>query len=111
MSTLSTFMHAAREILDEQDRIATNQAARKEQPPFLVRTTWLFAELAELALPAEAETFKAITLARLAGDLARIGLLIHLIDASEAEMPGRQRHERRQLCVWIREQIEREPRR
>lgn len=108
MSQLSRFMTAARTILDEKDRAA----APKQQPPFFVRTTWLFAELVDLALPEEATTFKAITVARLEGDIETVGRLVDQIAAnSETMTDGRKRHERRQLCGWIKEQIEREPKR
>src|SRR5260370_26810839 len=101
MSALSRFMSSAREILDEK--------ARQDRPPFFVRTTWLFAELEELALPDEVETFIAIKVARLRGDIAGAGRLVDQIAVnSEPMTEGRQRHERKQLCAWIKEQIERE---
>src|SRR6266849_1235351 len=100
MSALSRFMSTARAILEEKDRLAI-----KEQPPFFVRTTWLFGELEELALPQEADTFKAIKIARLGGDIASLGRLVdQLVSNSEPITDGRQRHERRQLCAWIKEQ-------
>lgn len=104
MSQLSRFMATARDILDEQDRKATPKA----QPPFFVRTTWLFAELEELALSSEAGIFQAIKVARLGSDLQAIPLLIAQIRSSSCGLPGRQHYERRQLCDWIKEQIERE---
>lgn len=106
MSALSQFMHTARAILDEKDRAAT-----KDQPPFFVRTTWLFAELEELALPGEANTlFAALKVARLRQSIASVAPLLATIEANTAAMEiGRHRHERSQLALWIREQIEREP--
>ena len=104
MSALSRFMSTARNILDVKDK-----PPRKDQPPFFVRTTWLFAELEELAMPEEVETFMAIKVARLQGDIAQAGRLVDQIAAnSEPLTDGRQRHERKQLCAWIKEQIERE---
>jgi hypothetical protein len=106
MSNLSRFMSTARDILDEKDRVAEPKA----QPPFFIRTTWLFAELEELALPEEAEVFTAIKLARLRNKIAEIVPLISQIKSDNLRMTdGRQRHERNQLCAWIIEQIEREP--
>jgi hypothetical protein len=105
MSALSRFMSTARAVLDGQDR----KAEPKAQPPFFVRTTWLFAELEELAMPEEVETFMAIKVARLHGDIAGASRLVDQIAAnSEPLTDGRQRHERNQLCAWIKEQIERE---
>jgi hypothetical protein len=105
MSAVTRFMTTATAIPDEQDRQAI-----KQQPPFFVRTTWLFGELEELALPEEAETFKAIKVARLSGDITPISKLVdQLVSNTEPIADGRQRHERRQLCAWIKEQIEREP--
>lgn len=107
MTALSQFMHAAREILDEQDR----RSAPKAQPPFFVRTTWLFAELEELALSKEADTFAAMKVARLGGDIAGVERLVDHVLANTEPLPaGQKRHERRQLCGWIKEQIEREQR-
>ncbi len=105
MSTLTRFMTTATSILDEQDR----NAARKDQPPFFVRTTWLFAELEELAEPGEVQIFTAIKIARHRQNIAGIGRLLELIDANSAALAdGRKRHERRLMCVLIREQIARE---
>jgi len=112
MSALSRFMSTARAILDEKERAAAVPTdPKKDQPPFFVRTTWLFAELAELAQPEEAEMFQAITVARLGGDIGQCGRLVDQIAAnSEPLTDGRKRHERKQLCGWIKEQIERESR-
>lgn len=104
MSPLTRFMNTAREILDEQDR----KAARTDQPPFFIRTTWLFAELAELRLPDEADTFKAITVARLGGDIAGIGRLVDQVHANSEALTGAHRHQRQQICGWIKDQIRRE---
>jgi hypothetical protein len=105
MSHLSRFMSTARTILDEKDQAA----APKAQPPFFVRTTWLFAELEELALPNEAEIFAAIKIARLGNKIAEVIPLISRIKSGNLRMDdGRKRHERNQLCGWIIEQIERE---
>jgi hypothetical protein len=106
MSALSRFMTTTRNIRDEQDR----KAARTDQPPFFVRTTWMFAELEELSLLGEANIFAAMKIARLRQNVAGIGKLVDLIIANnEILTDGRQRHERRQLCAWIKEQIAREP--
>lgn len=103
MSALRDFMTTATSILDEQ-------ATPKLQPPFFVRTTWLFAELEELADPGEADIFAAMKVARLRQNVAGVGKLVDLIAANNETMTdGRQRHERRQLCNWIKEQIKREP--
>jgi hypothetical protein len=102
MSALSRFMSTARGILDEKP-------APKAQPPFFVRTTWLFAELEELATPDEIETFMAIKIACLQCNVAKIAPLIEVIAInSERLTDGRQRHERKQLCAWIKEQIARD---
>lgn len=104
MSALSRFMTTAREVLDEQER-------PKTQPPFFTRTTWLFAELEELALPVEASLFAAMKIARLSNDIGGLTGPLTQIETITALMPaGRQRHERQQLTVWVREQIKREPR-
>jgi hypothetical protein len=104
MSAISQFMHAAREILDEQDR-----RANPNQPPFFVRTTWLFVELEELALPGEAATFEAIKVARLSGDIAQCSRLVDQVHAASEDRAGaNQRHQRQQICGWIKEQIKRE---
>jgi hypothetical protein len=106
MSSLSRFMAAARTILDEKDRAA----APKPQPPFFVRTTWLFAELEELGLPNEPNIFAALKVARFRNNVAGVVPLLNLIEANTATVAdGRKRHERKQLCGWIKEQIEREP--
>lgn len=105
MSPLTRFMTAARGILDEQDR----KAARTDRPPFFIRTTWLFAELADLRQPSEADTFKAITVARLSGDVAAIGRLVDQVHANSEALTGVQRHQRQQICGWIKDQIKREP--
>lgn len=105
MSHISRFMATARTILDEKDRAV----APKAQPPFFVRTTWLFAELAEMAHPDEAATFKAITVARLGGDIEAIARAVDQIRVTTEAMPGgRQRHERKQIVSWINDQIARE---
>ncbi len=106
MSALSRFMTNARAVIERHDRKA---APPKQQPLFFVRTTWLFAELEELALPEEIETFMAIKIARLQRDIAQCGPLVDQIAANSEQLTdGRQRHERKQLCAWIKEQIERE---
>ena len=106
MSAISRFMANARAILDEKER-----KALKEQPPFFVRTNWLFAELEDLAFPYEAENFEAMKVARLGGDIAATRRLIELTILNTQAIPaGRQRHERNRLCAWIIEQIEREAR-
>lgn len=103
MSNLSRMLQTTRAILDEQ--------APKQQPPFFTRTTWLFAELEELATPAEASLFRDIKIARLNSYVAALLPPLDRLDASTALMePGRLRHERGQLVKWIREQIERETR-
>lgn len=105
MTALKQFMTTATAILDEQDR----KAARKDQPPFFIRTTWLFAELEELALADETVLFTSIKIARLSGDIAATGRLVDHVLANTEPLPaGRKRHERRQLCGWIKEQIARE---
>lgn len=104
MSNLSRFMSTARAVLDERDR----KAANPDQPAFFVRTSWLFAELEELALSSETETFAAIKVARLGGDIAHCGRLIAQIRTSSETLPGQQHYERRQLCDWIKDQIKRE---
>lgn len=105
MSALSQFMHTARAVLDEQDR----KAANPDQPPFFIRTTWLFVELEELALPIEASLFDEIKIARLNNDLCALSGPLIQIETITALMPsGRQRHERSQLTTWIRDQIKRE---
>lgn len=102
MSNLSRFMHTAREILDDADR----KKCGHDMAPFFVRTTWLFAELEELATPAEASIFVRIKVARLSKAVLALGPLLDLIDANTAAMEsGRARHERGQLVAWIREQI------
>lgn len=104
MSHLSRMMHTARVILDEQDR-----KAGKAQPPFFVRTTWLFAELEELGTAVEASLFAEIKIARLSNEIGALSGPLTQIETITALMPsGRQRHERGQLTTWIREQIERE---
>jgi hypothetical protein len=108
MSSLSQFMHTARAILDEQDRKAA--APAKDQPPFFVRTTWLFAELELLAPPSEEEIFKGMKIARLGRDIKAVLPLLDQIEANTKAMDaGQRRHEREQLVTWIREQIGREP--
>lgn len=105
MSNLSRMLHTTRAILDEQDR----KAGRKDQPPFFIRTTWLFAELEELADPGEADIFAAMKVARLRQNVAGAAALLNLVAANnETIADGRRRHERRQLCGWINEQIARE---
>src|SRR5258708_33918815 len=90
MSTLSRFMSTAREILDEK--------ARQDRPPFFVRTTWLFAELEELATPDEVETFVAMKVARLRGDIAGVGRLVDQVHPKSATRAPR--HQRQQVCGW-----------
>jgi hypothetical protein len=102
MSNLSRMMSTARAVLDEKDK------ARTDQPPFFVRTTWLFAELADLALPSETETFKAITIARLGGDIGQVGRMVDQVHAGSATMDEARRHQRQQICGWIKDQIRRE---
>jgi hypothetical protein len=107
MSALNRFMHTARVILDEKDREA---ATTKEQPPFFVRTTWLFAELELLAPPSEEEIFKQMKIARMNRDVGAVLPLLDQIEANTKAMDaGQRRHERQQLVTWIREQIAREP--
>lgn len=106
MSNLSRFMSTARTILDEKDGTAS-----KSQPPFFVRTTWLFVELETLALSSEADIFEAIKVARLRGDIGAIPLKVAQIRSSSEGLKGQQHYERRKLCDWIIEQIEREPKR
>lgn len=87
----------------------TTAMLRKDQPPFWVRTTWLFAELEELRLPEEAGAFAAMKAARLTGDFWKLSQLLADIDENTKQLPAsRQRHERGQLVAWIKEQIERE---
>ena len=106
MSALTRFMSTATAILDLQD----HKAERKDQPPFFTRTTWLFAELENLAEPDETSIFEAIKVARHRQNIDGCGKLLDLIEANnETIADGRKRHERRQLCKWIREQIAREP--
>lgn len=106
MSPLTRFMTTATAILDEQDR----KAAAKVQPPFFVRTTWLFAELEELSTQDEAPIFYAIKLARLSNNVAAVVPEISRFKSNTTTMTdGRQRHERNQLCAWVIEQVEREP--
>jgi hypothetical protein len=101
MSALSKFMTTASAILDEK--------AAKTQPPFFVRTTWLFAELELLATPDETVLFADIKIARLHGDIAAVTRIVERFGATTEQMPsGRVRHERRQIAGWIKEQIERE---
>lgn len=102
MSALSRFMTAAHAILDERD-------ARKDQPPFFVRTTWLFAELEELAQPDEADIFTAIKVCRLRGDIAHVSRLVDKLHANSATLQDPQRHQRQQICGWIKDQISKEP--
>ncbi len=101
MSAPAHFMSTARAILDERD-------VRKDQPPFFIRTTWLFAELEELALPGEIETFIAIKVSRLRGDIAGAGRLVDRIHAASVNLDSVQGHQRRLICGWIRQQIARE---
>jgi hypothetical protein len=103
MSALSRFMTAATAILDERD-------ASKDQPRFFVRTMWLFAELEELAQPAEVDTFTAMKVCRLRDDLAQVGRLVDKIHANSATLGDPQRHQRQQICGWIKQQIARESR-
>jgi hypothetical protein len=105
MSALSQFMHTARAVLDEQDR-----KANLDQPPFFVRTTWLFTELEELALPAEAATFEAIKGARFLRDIDGVGRLVDQVHAGSAGLEASQCHQRQQICGWIKDQIKRETR-
>ncbi|MCC8963720.1 hypothetical protein H8A95_15730 [Bradyrhizobium sp. Pear76] len=105
MSTLSRMLTTATAILAEQDQ----DAGRKDQPPFFLRTTWLFAELELLAPPVEENIFQRIKIARLSKDVAALGPLLDLVDANTGVMEdGRRKHERKQLVSWIREQIARE---
>lgn len=105
MNTLSRMLTTATAVLAEQDQ----RAGHRDQPPFFLRTTWLFAELELLAPPAEENIFKRIKIARLSKDVAALGPLLDLIDANSGVMEdGRRRHERKQLVAWIREQIARE---
>ena len=107
MSNLSRFMSTARAVLDEKDRKAA--PVNPSQPPFFVRTTWLFAELEELARPDEAAIFTAIRLARLSNNVAAVVPEISQFKSNTMTLTdGRQRHERNQLCAWIIEQVERE---
>lgn len=104
MSALTSFMRTATAVLYERDR-------RAEQPPFFTRTTWLFAELAELALPDETEIFKSITVARLQGDVAQIGRLVNQVHACSGDLADAgKRHQRMQICGWIKDQVRRETR-
>ena len=106
MSALSKFMHTAHAILDEHQRKASPNA---DQPPFWTRTTWLFAELEELALPNETNIFAALKVARIRNITASVGPLLKLIETNTGVMPpGRERHQRGQLCTWIREQVAKE---
>jgi hypothetical protein len=104
MSALTQFMHTARAVLDEQDRVA------KAQPPFEKRTPWLFECLEELALPGEVELFVQMKVARIRGDLGAIGRLVDQVHAGSAGLEASQRHQRQQICGWIKEQIKRETR-
>jgi hypothetical protein len=97
-------MHTARAVLDEQDR----KAANPDQPPFFVRTTWLFTELEEMATPDEAATFEAIKGARFLRDIDGIGRLVDQVHAGSAALDASIRHQRQQICGWIKEQIRRE---
>lgn len=82
---------------------------RKDQPPFFVRTPWMFAALEELADPSEAEIFAAIKIARFRQNVAGVAVLLNLVAANnETVADGRRRYERRELCKWIRDQIARE---
>jgi hypothetical protein len=108
MSAISRFMSTARAILDEQDRKAA-PVVNPNQPPFFLRTTWLFAELEELAQPDEAAIFTGIRLARLSNNIAAVIPEISQIRSNTMTLTdGRKRHERNQLCAWIIEQVERE---
>ncbi len=104
MSNLSRFMSTARAVLDEKEKL-------QNQPPFFVRTTWLFAELEELALHGEAETlFAALKVARLRHNVESVLPLLAKIEANTVAVlePGPKRHQREQLARWIRDQIEKE---
>jgi hypothetical protein len=102
MTPLTQFMTTATAILDERDR-------KLGQPPFFTRTTWLFAELEELALPGEIEIFVGMKVARLRGDIIGAGRLVDQVHAASANLEGVQRRQRQQICGWIKEQIRREP--
>ncbi|MCC8949319.1 hypothetical protein H8A97_30510 [Bradyrhizobium sp. Arg62] len=105
MNTLSRMLTTATAILAEQRQ----RVGQKDQPPFFIRTTWLFAELELLAPPAEENIFQRIKVARLSKDVAALGPLLDLIDTNTGVMEdGQRRHEREQLVGWIREQITRE---
>lgn len=107
MSALSKFMHTARAVLDEQAR---KDNPGKDRPPFFLRTTWLFAELEELAIPADNDTTVKIKFARHIQSIAALPPLLDQIEANTATITddSRKRHERNQLCLWIREQIAKE---
>lgn len=105
MSNLSRMMTTVTAILGEQDR----KAARADQPPFFLRTTWLFACLEELAAPDEVAIFTAIKVARLSNNIAAVVPEVSRIKSNTMTMTdGRRRHERNQLCGWVIEQVERE---
>lgn len=107
MSAISRFMSTARAVLDEKDRKAA--PINPNRPPFFLRTTWLFAELEELAQPDEAAIFTGIRLARLSNNIAAVIPEISRIRSNTMTLTdGRKRHERNQLCAWIIEQVERE---
>lgn len=101
MSNLSRMMRTARAILDERDR-------KPAQPPFFVRTTWLFTELEELAQPGESAAFAAIKIARLGGDIGQCGRLVDQLHARSETLDPAIRHQRRQICGWIKDQSRRE---
>jgi hypothetical protein len=105
MSPLKQFMDGATQILDAHERMA----APKAQPPFFVRTTWLFSELDLLVLPDEHALLKGMKIARLNKSLPEISRLLALVETNTRQMdPGRQRHERGLICGFIREQLKRE---
>lgn len=105
MSALTRFMHTAREILDDQDRIATPH----EQPPFFVRMHWVFEELELLALPGEASLFERIKIARLQCDPTTAMEQIELLKKNTEELPhSAVWHQRAEMCRWIEEYFERE---
>jgi hypothetical protein len=110
-------MHTARAVLDEQDRKAANPDQPSfevrtrwlpDQPPFEKRTPWLFECLEELALPGDVELFVQMKVSRIRGDMTTIGRLVDQVHAGSKTLEASVRHQRQQICGWIKDQIKRE---
>jgi hypothetical protein len=95
MSPLSKFMHTARTVLDDHERMAPSP----DRPPVFVRTNYLYVEIDE-AIELCARLSHEAKIARLKTDIAETKRLTAEIARVSRQLT--------KLCAWADEQFKRE---